>query len=85
MRNRPQEAQFVGRLVDKMCLCVCLLPAEFREAFCMFDKDGDGRITEQELGTVLRSLGQDPTDTELKDMINDVDTDGTRAELFFPP
>jgi calmodulin len=45
----------------------------------MFDKDGDGRITEDELGTVLRSLGQDPTQTELKDMINDVDKDG---ELF---
>ena len=49
---------------------------EFKEAFYMFDKDGDGRITEDELGTVLRSLGQDPTPTELKDMINDVDKDG---------
>ncbi|PVD26474.1 hypothetical protein C0Q70_14151 [Pomacea canaliculata] len=59
-----------------------LFRAEFREAFCMFDKDGDGRITEQELGTVLRSLGQDPTDTELKDMINDVDTDGSGTIEF---
>lgn len=49
---------------------------EFREAFSLFDKDGDGRITAIELGTVMRSLGQHPSDVELNDMINEVDTDG---------
>lgn len=42
----------------------------------MFDKDGDGCITTKELGTVMRSLGQNPTETELQDMINEVDADG---------
>lgn len=32
--------------------------AEFKEAFSVFDKDGDGTITTKELGTVMRSLGQ---------------------------
>jgi len=32
--------------------------AEFREAFLLFDKDGDGTITTKELSTVMRSLGQ---------------------------
>ncbi|XP_075240188.1 calmodulin-alpha-like [Convolutriloba macropyga] len=50
--------------------------AEFREAFSLFDKDGDGTITTQELGTVMRSLGQTPTEQELQDMINEVDADG---------
>lgn len=27
----------------------------------LFDKDHDGRITEAELGVVMRSLGQKPT------------------------
>ncbi|XP_052805415.1 calmodulin-A-like isoform X1 [Mya arenaria] len=49
---------------------------EYREAFSLFDKDGDGMITTQELGTVLKSLCQKPTDNELKDMINEVDLDG---------
>merc|ERR1712146_51438 len=34
--------------------------AEFKEAFSLFDKDGDGTITTKELGTVMRSLGQNP-------------------------
>ncbi|XP_063430886.1 neo-calmodulin-like isoform X1 [Mytilus trossulus] len=50
--------------------------AEFKEAFSLFDKDGDGTITTKELGTVMRSLGQNPTESELQDMINEVDIDG---------
>ena len=50
--------------------------AEFKEAFSLFDKDGDGTITTKELGTVMRSLGQNPTEQELQDMIKEVDVDG---------
>ncbi|CCA71196.1 probable Calmodulin [Serendipita indica DSM 11827] len=50
--------------------------SEFKEAFALFDKDGDGTITTKELGTVMRSLGQNPSDSELQDMINEVDADG---------
>jgi len=54
--------------------------AEFKEAFSLFDKDGDGTITTKELGTVMRSLGQNPTEAELQDMINEVDADGKFGE-----
>ena len=53
-----------------------LFATEFKEAFSLFDKDGDGTITTKELGTVMRSLGQNPTEAELQDMINEVDADG---------
>ncbi|CAG7879694.1 unnamed protein product [Brassica rapa] len=95
--------------------------SEFKEAFSLFDKDGDGIIffppdpslldifffislcnpslfylnsfihwgvvagciTTKELGTVMRSLGQNPTEAELQDMINEVDADGN-GTIDFP-
>ena len=60
----------IRNIYQKHCI------SEFKEAFSLFDKDGDGTITTKELGTVMRSLGQNPTEAELQDMINEVDADG---------
>ena len=57
--------------------------AKFKEAFSICDKDGDGTITTKELGTVMRSLGQNPTEAELQDEINKFDTDGN-GTIDFP-
>ncbi|KAK8759578.1 hypothetical protein V5799_002790 [Amblyomma americanum] len=56
--------------------------AELREAFALFDKDGNGAISTKELGTVMRALGQNPTEAELKDMIAEVDVDGNGTVDF---
>lgn len=53
-----------------------LLFLEYRDAFKFFDKDGNGYITTRELGAIMRSLGQNPTENELQDMVNEVDYDG---------
>ncbi|KAG5574177.1 hypothetical protein H5410_063943 [Solanum commersonii] len=42
-----------------------------------------GCITTKEIGTVIRSLGQNPTEAELQDMINEVDADGN-GTIDFP-
>lgn len=42
-----------------------------------------GTITTKELGTVMRSLGQNPTEAELQDMVNEVDADGN-GTIDFP-
>ena len=49
---------------------------EFREAFDLFDLDGGGSIDQKELGTVMRSLGANPTNEEIEMMIQEVDEDG---------
>ncbi|KAF2729460.1 regulatory protein calmodulin [Polyplosphaeria fusca] len=56
--------------------------AEFKDAFAMFDKDGNGVITAEELGDIMKSLGQNPTEAELHDMISEVDVDNTGSIDF---
>lgn len=48
-------------IVLYVVLKIFVFCVEFKEAFMLFDKDHDGRITEAELGVVMRSLGQRPT------------------------
>ncbi|KAH7126119.1 complex of Cambr and Cam [Dactylonectria macrodidyma] len=49
--------------------------AEFKKAFSVFDADGNGQVTASEIGTVLRSLGQNLSDAELEGMVNGIDVD----------
>jgi len=41
---------------------------EFKEAFHLFDKDGDGKIGTDEIGTVMRAIGKNPTQAEIKEL-----------------
>lgn len=41
---------------------------EIREAFTIFDKDGDGTISTKELGYVMRSLGMTPSGKKKENM-----------------
>lgn len=50
--------------------------SECKEAFMLFDRDGDGCITTAELGTVMRALGRSPTNAEIKQLMKEVDPDG---------
>eukprot|EP01018_Ginkgo_biloba_P018277 Gb_23756 [translate_table: standard] len=51
--------------------------ASLREAFTLFDTDRDGCITAAELGTVMRSLGENPTEAELREIIKREEISGT--------
>lgn len=56
--------------------------AEIREAFKVFDRDGNGFISKQELGMAMRSLGYMPNEVELEVIIQRLDMDGrTKAQL----
>uniref|UniRef100_T1KV89 EF-hand domain-containing protein n=1 Tax=Tetranychus urticae TaxID=32264 RepID=T1KV89_TETUR len=47
--------------------------ADIWEAFKLFDKDCDGKITSMELGAVMKTFGLNPTDSEIEDIINEFD------------
>ncbi|GBG73746.1 hypothetical protein CBR_g17086 [Chara braunii] len=49
---------------------------ELKAAFDRFDKNRDGKITTEELGDVLKALGDEATDEELTFMITEVDKNG---------
>lgn len=49
---------------------------ELREAFKVFDKDGNGFISSAELRHVMRNLGEKLTDEEVDEMIKEADIDG---------
>ena len=42
----------------------------------MFDKNGDKKISRDELTTVLRSLGNNSTESDISEMISEADIDG---------
>jgi calmodulin len=44
------------------------------EAFFLFDYDKDKKISSKEVGAVIRSVGLNPTEVELKEMIKNVDS-----------
>ena len=53
-----------------------LISTDYRDIFLLFDKDDDGSITGAELGTVMRALGENPTEKELQALVIEADTDG---------
>ncbi|KAI4373221.1 hypothetical protein MLD38_011371 [Melastoma candidum] len=53
-----------------------------KEAFSVYDKDGNGEITAEELHEVLMSLGEECTLGECRKMINGVDREGDSMISF---
>merc|ERR1712108_84204 len=49
---------------------------EIREAFKVFDGDGNGFINRQELAVVMMNLGETLTGDEINSMIEEADIDG---------
>jgi len=56
--------------------------ANYKEAFRMFDRNGDGSITTNELGSVMHSLGCRTTYFELESFVHQLDDDGNGTIEF---
>ena len=57
--------------------------SEFYEAFSKFDKEDEETIPNTELATLMRALGQQPTEDELEEMIEEFDPDDN-GTIYFP-
>jgi Ca2+-binding EF-hand superfamily protein len=53
--------------------------SQLREAFSAHDRDGDGRITLQELRQALERLGEEPAEVELRALMLKADADGSQT------
>jgi calmodulin len=49
---------------------------EMREAFMIFDSDGNGTISAEELRQIMQNLGETLTNEEIEDMVKEADLDG---------
>ncbi|XP_043823250.1 myosin light polypeptide 6-like [Dromiciops gliroides] len=63
--------------------------AEFKEAFQLFDRTGDGKILYSQCGDVMRALGQDPTNAEVLKLLgnpkrDEIDVQVLDFEHFLP-
>ena len=66
--------EFVVMMVRQARSCHAV--DEIKEAFRVFDKDGDGHITASELRQVMSNLGEKLTDEEIQEMIREADDNG---------
>lgn len=65
-------------------LLFCLLP-DFQEAFQLFDQKGDGRVQVSQIGDILRALGQNPTESDVKKLThNHRPEERVNFEVFLP-
>ena len=53
------------------------ITSELQDKFLLFDVDGDKVISRKELGAVMRSFGENPTEDELNDLMKELDADGS--------
>ena len=58
---------------------------ELREAFKIFDKDGDGTISVAEIKSIMTSRKENLTDEEIQKLMAKVDTDGYLPSPSLPP
>ena len=54
---------------------------DVKEVFSLFDRDNDGAIMSKEVICVLRSVGYNPTEIEVKDLLDIYDAEGNMRDF----
>ena len=45
----------------------------YKELFSLFDASGDGAIDQEEIGSLMQALGQNPTEEQIQKMMEEID------------
>lgn len=61
---------------------MCVYPVEFKEAFLLFDRTGDGKISFSQCGDVMRALGQNPVNAEVLKVLGNPKAEGEGKKLL---
>lgn len=62
----PEELKIFNEMTDEA-------KSDYKEIFNIFDADGGGEISSDEVAQVMRTLGQNPTPEDVTEMINTID------------
>lgn len=52
------------------------LPSDFKEAFGLFDRIGDGQVAYNQVADIMRALGQNPTNKAVTEILGNPSADG---------
>jgi Ca2+-binding EF-hand superfamily protein len=75
----------LGRLTTQVCISspphydhtnIDSSLAEYKEAFALFDKRGTGFVPREQIGDLLRALGQNPTQGEVAEIASNAPREG---------
>lgn len=54
---------------------------ELREAFALFDRSGDGLINIREMQVIMRSIGQNPSEEEIHQIMSEIDPKAAETKM----
>uniref|UniRef100_A0A3B3S515 EF-hand domain-containing protein n=1 Tax=Paramormyrops kingsleyae TaxID=1676925 RepID=A0A3B3S515_9TELE len=72
---RPSDSQFDPSAVE-------VSGREFKEAFLLFDRTGDGKISYSQCGDVMRALGQNPVNAEVLKVLGNPKADEMNFKML---
>ena len=59
--------------------------SELKESFSLYDRNDEGMITTGDVSFAIRSMGQNPTEAECNELVQDIDLNGKCLSLSLSP
>lgn len=61
---------------------MCSSVTDFKEAFGLFDRVGDNKVAYNQVADIMRALGQNPTNKDVKKILGDPSAEGKMFILY---